>query len=152
MKLYRQRPRAVLDGPTLLCWLLLLMLLMLLAACGGRSEAVASDLTIRLTPALEGPAGAYLTVQLSDAAGAPVTDATVQLEGNMNHAGMAPVLTTSVADDADGAVDGSYRVPFAFTMLGDWIISVSVARPGQEPVTQNIKVGVTAEQVEVTGP
>jgi hypothetical protein len=123
-----------------------------LAGCGGRTTGGAGDLTIRLNPPAEEATGGYLIVHLTDASGAAVTDATIQLEGNMNHAGMAPVLSTAVTDDADGSADGAYRVPFAFTMLGDWIITVTATRPGKDKSTQNIDVTVTDGKIEVTGP
>lgn len=133
----------------LLC-LLNLVILCLLAAC-GRQTAATSDLQITLAPAPEGAAGTYLTVQVADLQGQPVTDATVALEGNMNHAGMAPVITEEVQDQADGAADGVYRVPFGVTMLGDWIITVRVARPDGTETEQNIDVTVSDGVVEVKG-
>ena len=82
----------------------------------------APDITIMLEAAPEGKEGTYLIVHLVDAGGAAITDADVALEGNMTHAGMVPVVTDAVADDADGEADGHYQVPFVFTMLGDWIV------------------------------
>ncbi|RIK40791.1 MAG: hypothetical protein DCC55_13935 [Chloroflexi bacterium] len=131
------------------CFMLLLIVLALLAGCAGRStSAQPGDLRITLVPAPEGVSGSYLTVLVADAAGTPVTDAAVRLEGNMNHAGMAPVLTERVRDEDDGQVDGSYRVPFGFTMLGDWIITVTVER-SEGTTEQHIDVGVTEGAVEV---
>jgi hypothetical protein len=131
---------------------ILCLVSLLFVGCGGRTVDDTAGLQITLIPAPEGFAGAYLTAQIADATGAPVTDASVKLEGNMNHAGMAPVFSEAVIDDADGAVDGSYRVPFAFTMLGDWIITVSVERPDGTKATQNIDVIVGGAAVEVKGP
>jgi hypothetical protein len=130
--------------------LIILSLGIILTACGRQGQA-ANDLQITLTPAPEGAAGTYLTVQVADAQGQPVTDATVSLEGNMNHAGMAPVLTAGVQDAADGVADGSYEVPFGFTMLGDWIITVKVVRPDGTESEQNLDVTVSDGVVEVKG-
>jgi hypothetical protein len=104
---------------------------------------------VTLLPAPEGPSGEYLTVQLADAEGAPITDAMVSLEGNMNHAGMVPVITEGVADDADGASDGVYQVPFAFTMNGDWIITVIAELADGSTERQDVNLTVTEENVEV---
>lgn len=121
-----------------------------LTACAGAApQPAAGGMQIALQPAPEGAEGQYLTVALADATGARVTDAQVALEGNMNHAGMVPVQSEPVADEADGAADGSYRVPFAFTMLGDWIITVKVSRPDAGPITHNINVTVTGDGVQV---
>jgi hypothetical protein len=64
----------------------------------------------------------------------------VSLEGNMTHAGMVPVLTESVWDGADGSEDGVYHIPFEFSMLGDWIISVKIENRDGDRFTQDIDV------------
>jgi len=112
---------------------------------GHSSEAI----QVELTPAPEGPGGEYLTVMLTDADGAPITDATVSLEGNMNHAGMVPVITDGVTDEADGAEDGAYQAPFGFTMNGDWIITISAEMPDGSVEQQDVNLTVTDEAVEV---
>jgi copper(I)-binding protein len=121
-----------------------------LAACGGSGPAVdESSLQVTLLPPAEGMAGETMTVRVLDAEGAPVTDATVSLEGNMNHAGMVPVLAEGVTDNADGSADGLYRLPFTITMLGDWIISVTVERPDGVTVTRNIEMQVNEDGISV---
>ncbi len=65
-----------------------------------------------------------VVVELTDA-GRPVTGATVKVTGNMTHAGMQPVLTTAVE-----VGEGTYRSDdFAFSMAGDWILTVDVTTP-----------------------
>lgn len=112
---------------------LMLLATWLLGACaplpapageGGHQDA----LHLHLIPPAAGMDGTGLTVYVADAAGMPVTDATVQVEGDMNHAGMVPVIGEPVADEADGAADGFYHIPFQFTMMGDWILTVVVER------------------------
>jgi hypothetical protein len=76
-----------------------------------------------------------LTVTLRDRSGAPVTAATVRLEGYMSHAGMAPVL----ADGTERA-PGVYEIPFAFTMQGDWALLVSAALPDGTRMERRIDV------------
>jgi len=62
-----------------------------------------------------------VVVELTDA-GKPVIGATVEVTGDMTHAGMQPVLTT-----AGEVGEGSYRADdFEFSMAGDWIITVDV--------------------------
>jgi hypothetical protein len=128
--------------------ILMLVFAVMLVACGRDAErATASDLRITLIPAPEGATSDYLTVQVADAGGQPITDAVVSLEGNMNHAGMAPVFGEGVTDDADGTADGAYRVPFQFTMDGDWIITVQITRPGVDPVQQDIDLTISDNTV-----
>ncbi len=130
-------------------WVVSVLLVGLMAGCSTTAAGTTDDLQITLRAAPEGAAGTYLTVELADAAGAPITDATVELEGNMNHAGMVPVFAEPVTDEADGAVDGLYQVPFAFTMFGDWIITVKVVEADGSEVTRNIDLTVTQAGVEV---
>ena len=132
--------------------LALALALLSLSACARQqdsSPATASRLTIELLPP-ETDAGS-LSVRLTGSDGRPVTDAQVSLEGNMNHAGMVPVVAAAVADDADGSADGVYVVPFEFTMFGDWIVTVS-AVTGDETVTQDFDLSVDAEGVHLSDP
>jgi hypothetical protein len=130
--------------------LMAILLLPAVAACGaGGEQATADDIQITLTASPPGETTSYLVVHLTGPDDQPVTDATVTVEGNMNHAGMVPVLADPVRDDADGTVDGSYRIPFQFTMLGDWIITVSVERPDGSEVEQNIEVTVGDQGVNI---
>jgi periplasmic copper chaperone A len=62
-----------------------------------------------------------ILVSLRDRAGNPINDAIVNLRGDMAHAGMSPVLA-----EATSGVNGVYEIPFAFTMSGDWVLTVDV--------------------------
>jgi len=122
---------------------------LLLAACVAQPAAESSQGAMKIT-LLPGE-GDTLTVQLADSAGQPITDATVSLEGNMNHAGMAPVLADGVSDDADGAADGAYQIPFKFTMMGDWIVTVHVERPDGSKSTQDVEMTFMDGKAQVKG-
>jgi periplasmic copper chaperone A len=127
----------------------MLLALLLLAACDSTEETPASaavQITLRA-----GQAGNELQVHLRDAAQSPITDATVTLEGNMNHAGMAPVLTDPVQDSADGAADGIYHVPFQFAMLGDWIVTVTAVLANGAEATKAINVTATDAGIQIEG-
>ncbi|MFN8444944.1 MAG: FixH family protein [Caldilineaceae bacterium] len=127
-------------------FILTLFIVLFLASCGSSSGST-SDLHVSLASAPEGRNGSYLTVNLTDKDGKPVTDAKVGLQGDMTHAGMAPIIADAVSDDADGAADGVYRVPFAFNMAGDWVITVSIERNGKGE-TQEIKATVNETEVK----
>jgi hypothetical protein len=133
---------------------LLIGLLVVLAGCSRTQpeagEPEAGDLLqVTLLPAPEGVGGETLSVQLVGSDGGPITNASVSLEGNMNHAGMVPVVTPAVTDDVDGDLDGVYWVPFAFTMHGDWIITVFITLADGSTLERNVDVTVTAETVTV---
>lgn len=129
-----------------------IVVLLLLTACG--SPAVPTDntdLQITLLPVSAGEESTSLRVQLRDAAQNPITDATVTLEGNMNHAGMAPVFAEPVTDADDGAVDGIYQAPFQFSMLGDWIITITVEQADGSQATRDVNATVTDSGVQIEG-
>jgi hypothetical protein len=91
--------------------------------------------TWSLTPATGGVGPATLTVTLRDPSGSPVKGARVHLEGQMSHAGMAPVLA-----DASEREPGVYEIPFAFTMQGDWALLVSIVLPDGARLERRIDV------------
>ncbi len=119
-----------------------------LVACGREKSTNTGNLKVTLIPA-SGKDGQAVTVQLTDADGQPVTAAVVSIEGNMQHAGMAPVMANGVRDEADGAKDGKYPVPFSFTMLGDWVLTVSIQRADGTKVEQDINATVNEQGVTV---
>jgi len=142
-------PKITLPGRKLTGLLLLLIFALALTACGSdeavQPSAGQPNVTVALAAAPEGPAGQYLTVTLTDADGSPITDAGVGLEGNMNHAGMTPVFAEPVTEN----VAGVYQIPFAFTMRGDWIVTISVTLADGASFTQDVDLTVTADEVNV---
>ena len=131
--------------------LILLVCTGLIAACGRQASTDDSGIQVTLLPSPAGQAGEFVTIRLSDATGQPVTDASVGLEGNMNHAGMAPVFTDSRLDSADGSSDGLYTIPFQFDMLGDWIVTVLITNADGATVRRDISVNVSTEGISVEG-
>ncbi len=140
------------SGPTTrpFAYILALTLaLLVLTACGAGAptNTGAAEITLLIDSATAAPD--TIGVQLRDLDQAPITDATVKIEGNMNHAGMVPVQTEAVQDNADGTVDGVYQLPFQFTMLGDWIITVEATLSDGSRVTQDIHLGVNETGVQI---
>ncbi len=126
----------------------LLAALWLIAACAAPGPA-AGDSGLQITLLYDRP-GQVMSVRVADAKGAAVTGAVVSVEGNMNHAGMTPVIAEGVRDDADGAADGLYTLPFAFSMLGDWILTVTVEQDGAT-VKRDIDAQVTSDSISIAG-
>ncbi len=132
--------------PTLVCTVALL----LLVACGRAGETVNdSGVQIRLLLDNTGSATSTVGIQLQGADQAPITDATVKIEGNMNHAGMVPVLTEAVRDGDGGSADGTYHLPFEFYMLGDWIITVEATLADGSQVFKDIHTSVTETGTQI---
>jgi hypothetical protein len=104
-------------------------LLPLLLFFGCRGDIQPGDpgilLEVGISPTPPGVGPARLIITLQDTLGVPLEGAEVQVEGNMSHAGMTPVLATA---EAQG--QGLYAVPdFNFTMAGEWILTVVATLP-----------------------
>lgn len=104
----------------------LIVLALTLLACGGPGAGTRSDLqiTVQTDPPTPQVGGGVLVVTVTGQDGEPVDDATLAVEGNMTHAGMVPVIAH--VDEGEG---GAYRVPFTWSMGGDWVITVTARAP-----------------------
>ena len=117
-------------------WLFAVTALLILVSCGrGASDLpdVGVALAVEPEPARIGPA--TITITLSDARGQPISGATVELEGNMNHAGMVPV--SAQASEVTG---GQYQADLEFTMGGDWFILVRAELPDGRSLERKVDV------------
>jgi hypothetical protein len=100
--------------------LLLLAAMPWVMAAGCRKPAGASgdilmDASIAPQPVRAG--AETVAFRLTNAARQPVTGTRVQVEGDMDHPGMAPVFA-----DAQEISPGSYRAQLNLTMGGDWVV------------------------------
>lgn len=82
-----------------------------------------------------------LTIRLTSADGTPITDATVELRGDMAHAGMVPSIGTATA----AATPGDYDATLEWTMAGDWIVTVTATLPDGRMATEEFDVRVATE-------
>lgn len=122
----KRNPSAV-SVKLLVLALLALTLSSFLAACRGQTVAMSSlDVELRLSPQPPVVGPSEVTVELRDAAGNAVEGASVDVEGNMTHAGMKPVLTRARATGGGRYVASG----FEFTMAGDWVLTVQAILPG----------------------
>ncbi|MBZ0300093.1 MAG: FixH family protein [Anaerolineae bacterium] len=64
---------------------------------------------------------ATVTITLTSGDGNPITDASVNITGDMAHEGMMPV-----SGEGEHTGDGQYVVPLRWTMAGDWVVTVEV--------------------------
>ncbi len=70
---------------------------------------------------------------LKDATGNPIQKAKIDIEANMNHAGMVPLFTEATF------INGStYKTRFKLTMLGEWILFLSIKLPNGEVVKKQV--------------
>lgn len=102
-----------------------LLLLVGAGACSRGDESEGSDdglqVTLEVTPQPPAIGPAQLVITIEDDAGEPVSGASLELEGNMSHAGMQPVFVEASEDGPGRYVSEG----FEFTMGGDWIITIS---------------------------
>lgn len=121
-----------------------LLLLLVLIAAGCRESAAPTPtpdpsivMTLEIDPQPAAVGDAVLIVSLTDPTGAPITGATVAATGDMNHAGMVPVN-----GEATGGDDGLYRIPFRWTMGGDWFVIVEATLPDGRSTRQTFDLSV----------
>jgi hypothetical protein len=110
---------------------------LLIAACNKQS-APAQAITIEheVTPQPVHVGAATITLRLADASRkAVVTGAQITLEGNMSHAGMAPVFAT-----AKEIEPGRYQAPLALSMAGDWVILVHLTLSDGQKLDQQFEI------------
>jgi len=96
------------------------------------SSVIVTDKEIAPQPALVGP----VTVSFRlNKAGNPVTGAHVSLEGDMTHAGMAPVF-----GDAHEVIPGFYQGQVGLNMAGDWVVLMHVTLPDGNTLEDQMNV------------
>ena len=118
------------------------ILLGALSSCGRmeRADPTTQDtyivtMVIEPSPPAVGPGA--LTLTLKDQAGQPIDGARLEIEANMSHAGMVPVLASTAESRA-----GLYRVPLLWTMAGDWTVDLKFTLPDGPRVARRYPVSV----------
>ena len=122
----------------------LAMLLLLSAACRQEQKLSASGIALEIAASELTVGDTVLTVRVRDKQGNPLTEpGTLSLRGDMDHAGMIPVLA-----EADSAVDGVFNVPFEWTMGGSWIVEASLALSADEVARQEFHFDIASASDE----
>src|SRR5688572_30477824 len=99
----------------------MVVILALLTACRPSLQPTSTpDLQLTLDTSVPFKVGkTSLLVTLTDAQGNPINDAKIEVQGDMSHAGMKPALGS-----VENGEQGKYTIPFAWTMAGDWIVTI----------------------------
>ncbi len=122
---------------------MLVLIVLLLAACqtatptpspAAATQAAQIDLTITPQPPTVGDATLAVTVTYDSQ---PIANAKIDVRGDMNMAGMAPVLGSATTD-----AQGKAEIPFKWSMGGDWIVTVTVTLADGSEVSQDFNVSV----------
>ncbi len=96
--------------------------LAILQGCSHRNKTPADlTLTHEVSPQPPRTGQVTITLRLTDTSGTAVTGARIKLEGNMSHAGMAPVFS-----DAKEIEPGRYQSSMELSMAGDWYVAARV--------------------------
>jgi hypothetical protein len=116
--------------------LLLVLGCALISGCRPRT-AVQTEAQVALEFSSHPPAigSNSLQIILKDAAGQPLRLGRLEVEGNMNHAGMKPVFTHLQEIDP-----GRYAGSIEFTMGGDWFLLLSGMSSGGEKFSKQVNV------------
>lgn len=97
------------------------------------SKEVSVHLDIAPQPVREGPA--TITIRLTDPSGMSVSNAHIDVEGDMSHPGMAPVFGR-----ANELAPGSYQAHLDFSMPGDWVVLLHIRLANGKKIERQIDV------------
>ena len=119
---------------------IILCCIVFLVSC-RQQQPTASDIRLSLSVSDEVVGETTLVVAVSDEKGKPIANpGTLRVRGDMNHAGMAPVLAES-----GSASDGEFSLPFEWTMSGSWIVEASLTLPDGTVATETFSYDIRAE-------
>lgn len=132
-------PRTPMRGgflPTLVGVLSLLLICAMVSGCRRPAPAQSdAQVAIEFTPASPVIGTNNLRITITDTQGQPVRLGRLEVEGNMNHAGMTPVFTHLQESEP-----GRYAGAIEFTMGGDWFLLLSGKSSNGEPFNKQIDV------------
>ncbi|HEX7334351.1 MAG TPA: FixH family protein [Pyrinomonadaceae bacterium] len=114
---------------------LVLLILLLAFACQKTAKPPDIGLQYEIAPQPPRVGAATIDLKLTDKNGAPVGGARVDLEGNMSHAGMAPVSVETKEIET-----GKYRGTLQLTMAGDWIVLVHITLADGQKLQRQIEL------------
>jgi len=99
---------------------------------GSVTSTILTEKGVSPQPARVGPV--RVAFRLSNS-GKPVSGAHVSLEGDMTHAGMAPVF-----GDAQEVVPGQYQGQLNLNMGGDWVVLIHVTLPDGHNLEEQMSI------------
>lgn len=123
---------------------LISILILLNPACTRQSSIgdQAIDLNVQLTFEPDPPVvgEGVIRIRVTDSRGQAIDGLSIQVKGDMTHAGMTPVFGISTPEG-----DGSYSVPFEWTMAGDWVLQLIAELQDGTVLNRSFEVRVVSE-------
>ena len=115
-----------------------LCFVMPLAAGCRRVEHSTDTILVRqqLTPEPARIGPSLMAIQLTDTFGKPLSHATIRVEADMSHPGMAPIFR-----EAKETIPGNYQASINFTMGGDWVVLLHIKLADGQKVERRMDVG-----------
>ena len=110
----------------------------LLCGCRHRSAATTQNLTVsyEVSPLPARVGDVTITIRMKDGgSNEPIAGARIKLEGNMSHAGMAPVFV-----EATEISPGQYRTKMKLSMAGDWYVLVHLTLADGRELEQEFEI------------
>lgn len=123
-----------------------LLVLVAFAAVACRQDATVSAENINLDVAVDEllVGETTMTVTVTDAEGNAIENpGTLNIRGDMDHAGMVPVIV-----DAEESTAGVFTVPFEWTMGGAWTVTATLTLSDDATVSQTFDYEILAEDGE----
>ena len=106
-----------------------------LYACGRQGALLDFNLTHEVSPQPPRVGQTTITIRLTDLSAKPITGAHITVEGNMSHAGMAPVSAQAAEFEP-----GGYRAIIDLSMAGDWVMIAHATLPDGRKVSQQFQI------------
>lgn len=103
----------------------------------GRQSASKPNLTVsyEVFPLPARAGDVTITIKVTDGSDKPIPGARIRLEGNMSHAGMAPVFA-----DVKEIGPGRYQTSLKLSMAGDWQVLVHLTLPDGRELDQQFEI------------
>ncbi|MBZ0292969.1 MAG: hypothetical protein K8L99_10445 [Anaerolineae bacterium] len=119
-----------------------LALLLLISACRQEQAPPASDVDAQISLAMSSNTvgESVLMIAVTDSRLNSLSVNKLTVRGDMNHAGMVPVI----AESEDGA-GGQFEIPFEWTMGGDWTVEVTAELTDGQTVSDTFDVTVISD-------
>jgi hypothetical protein len=119
-------------------FMIALCFVMPLAAGCRRVEHSTDTIFVRqqLTPKPARVGPAVIAIELTNTSAKPLSHATITVEADMSHPGMAPVFS-----EAKETVPGTYQATINFNMGGDWVVLLHIKLADGQKVERRMDVG-----------